>query len=210
MHAEPVLSVLLPNSHPFGNLIKGSPTIMEPMNTWWWYLTRATGIVAAILSVAALALGLYFSSRNTGSRQKPNWWLSLHNYLGGLTLGFVAAHMLFSVVDSTWGLRIIDLFVPSGKVGWGIGFGVIAFWLFAITVIPSIARIRRRLPRKVWHAVHLVSVPAVVLTAVHGIKAGSDSNASLFVRGLAIVAGLGIYPLAVRLISLGQARRAAA
>mgnify|MGYP003348278521 CR=1 FL=1 len=86
MHPEPVLSVLLPNSHPFGNLIKGSPTIMEPMNTWWWYLTRATGIVAAILSVAALALGLYFSSRNTGSRQKPNWWLSLHNYLGGLTL----------------------------------------------------------------------------------------------------------------------------
>ena len=203
------LSVLLPNSHPFGNLIKGSPSIMEPMNTWWWYLTRATGIVAAILSVAALALGLYFSSRNTGTRQKPNWWLSLHNYLGGLTLGFVAAHMLFSVVDSTWGLRIIDLFVPSGKVGWGIGFGVIAFWLFAIVVLPSIARVRRRLPRKAWHVVHLLSVPAIVLTAVHAYQSGSDSATSFFTRILALLVGVCVYPIAIRLIGIAQARRPA-
>ena len=180
------------------------------MNSWWWYLTRATGIVAAVLSVASLALGLYFSSRNTGTRQKPNWWLSLHNYLGGLTLAFVGVHMLFSVVDTTWGLRLVDLFVPSGKVGWGIGFGVVAFWMFVVTVIPSIARIRRRLPRKVWHVVHLISVPAVALTAVHAVKAGSDSTSNSFARVLAVIAGLGIYPLAVRLISLSQARRAAA
>ena len=56
------------------------------MSSWSWYLTRSTGIVAAVLSVVALMWGLFFSSRNTGTRLKPNWWLALHNWLGGLTL----------------------------------------------------------------------------------------------------------------------------
>lgn len=31
-----------------------------------WYLTRSTGIVAAVLAVATLVWGLFFSARNTG------------------------------------------------------------------------------------------------------------------------------------------------
>ena len=59
---------------------------MITMSSWSWYLTRSTGIVAAVLSVAALVWGLFFSARNTGTRLRPNWWLALHNWLGGLTV----------------------------------------------------------------------------------------------------------------------------
>ncbi len=175
-----------------------------------WYLTRATGIVAAVLAVASLVWGLFFSARNTGARLKPNWWLALHNYLGGLTLGFVGLHMLVSFLDSESGLKFVDLFVPSTSVGWAIGWGVVAFWLFAIVVVPSIARIRRRLPRKAWHVVHLLGVPAVVLTAVHAYQAGSDSLSLYFTRGLALLVGIAVYPLTIRLLGLAQRRRAAA
>lgn len=175
-----------------------------------WYLTRATGIVAAVLAVASLVWGLFFSARNTGTRLKPNWWLALHNYLGGLTLGFVGLHMLVSFLDSESGLKFVDLFVPSTSVGWAIGWGVVAFWLFAIVVVPSIARIRRRLPRKAWHVVHLLGVPAVVLTAVHAYQAGSDSLSLYFTRGLALLVGIAVYPLTIRLLGLAQRRRAAA
>ena len=128
------------------------------------------GIVAAVLSVASLVWGLFFSARNTGQRLKANWWLALHNWLGGLTLTFIGLHMVVSLLDTDAGLHLIDLFVPSSEVGWEIGWGVIATWLFAIVVLPSIARIRRRLPRKAWHAVHLLSIPAVVLTGVHSFQ----------------------------------------
>lgn len=180
------------------------------MSSWWWYLTRSTGIVAAILSVASLVWGLFFSARNTGTRLKPNWWLALHNWLGGLTLSFIGIHMLVSFLDTQSGLKLLDLFVPSGKVGWSIGWGVVAAWLFAIVVLPSVARIRRRLPRKAWHVVHLLSIPAVVLTFVHAYQAGSDSAASFFTRGLALLVGVAVYPISLRLIGIAQARRAAA
>jgi predicted ferric reductase len=184
--------------------------IIRVMSSWWWYLTRATGIVAAVLSVASLVWGLFFSSRNTGTRLKPNWWLALHNYLGGLTLAFIGAHILLSYLDGTVVVRFVDMFVPSGKVGWSIGWGVLAAWAFVLVVLPSIAKVRRRLPRKAWHVVHLMAVPAVVLTAVHSYQAGSDSGSKLFTRGLALLAGIAIYPIAVRLISISHARRATA
>lgn len=173
-----------------------------------WYLTRATGIVAAVLAVAALVWGLLFSSRNTGNRRRPNWWLSLHNWLGGLTLTFIGIHMLVSFLDTDAGLRLIDLVVPSDEVGWAIGWGVVATWLFAIVVLPSTARIRRRLPRKAWHVVHLLAIPAIVLTAVHAYQAGSDATSITFTRALALLVGVAVYPLAIRASTLGSRRRA--
>ena len=35
------------------------------MDQLWWYLTRATGLVATALAVASLVWGLFFSARNT-------------------------------------------------------------------------------------------------------------------------------------------------
>jgi len=180
------------------------------MTSWWWYLTRSTGIVAAVLSVASLVWGLFFSARNTGQRKKANWWLALHNWLGGLTLTFIGVHMVVSLLDTEAGLHLVDLFVPSGEVGWEIGWGVIATWLFALVVLPSIARIRRRLPRKAWHAVHLLSIPAVVLTGLHSFQAGSDAASVWFTRILAVMVGVAVYPVSIRLIGLAQRRAALA
>ncbi len=175
-----------------------------------WYLTRASGIVAAVLAVAALVWGLFFSARNTGTRLRPNWWLALHNYLGGLTLAFIGLHMLFSFFDTNAGLRFIDLLIPSGAAGWRIGWGVLAFWLFAIVVLPSIARIRRRLPRKAWHAVHLLAIPAVVLTGVHAYQSGSDTASNYFTTALAVLIGISVYPITIRLLGIAQRRLATA
>lgn len=172
-----------------------------------WYLTRSTGIVAAVLAVAALVWGLLFSSRNTGNRRRPNWWLALHNWLGGLTLTFIGIHMLVSFLDTDAGLRLIDLVAPSGEIGWDIGWGVIATWLFAIVVLPSTARIRRRLPRKAWHVVHLLAMPAIVLTAVHAYQSGSDASSITFTRTLSLLVGIAVYPLFIRLATLGSRRR---
>ena len=180
------------------------------MSDWLWYLTRATGIVASVLAVAALVWGLFFSSRNTGTKLKPNWWLALHNWLGGLTLAFIGVHMVASFLAGSFHLGVKDLFIPSGDIGWAIGWGVVAAWMFAVTVIPSMARIRRRLPRKVWHAVHLISIPAVVLSMVHAFQSGSDSATAYFTRGLALLVGISMYPITIRLIGLYQARRPAA
>ena len=179
------------------------------MNSWWWYLTRSTGIVATVLAVASVVLGLTFSSRNMGTRQKPNWWLALHNWLGGLTMAFIGLHMAVSFIGEDKGLRLVDLFVPNSTAGWAIGWGVIAAWLFVLVVLPSTARIRRHIPRHVWHIIHLLSFPALTLTAVHAFQSGTDRPSEYFVLAAAALVGAGIYPLTIRLIGITKRRQAA-
>jgi DMSO/TMAO reductase YedYZ heme-binding membrane subunit len=180
------------------------------MNSWLWYLTRATGIVAAALAVASLLLGLSFSSRNMGDRRKPNWWLSVHNWLGGLTLGFIGLHLLVACLDTDSGLRLLDLLWPNNTAGWAIGWGVVATWLFAIVVLPSTARVRRHIPRRAWHIIHLLSFPALALTGVHAFQSGTDRPSEYFVLTAAGLTGLAAYPTVIRLLGVVQHRRAAA
>lgn len=170
-----------------------------------WFLTRSTGIVAAILAVSSLVLGLAFSGRFI-HWAKPNWWLAMHNWLGGLTLGFIGGHMLFAFLDTQAGLRFVDLFVPNGTAGWPIGWGVVAMWIFLVVSVTSVQRFRRRLPRRAWRLVHLLSIPAVVLTAVHTYQTASDMSSTSFIYGFAALAGVAVYPLTVRLANRRRAQ----
>jgi predicted ferric reductase len=170
----------------------------------WWYLTRATGVVATLLAVASLVWGLFFSARNTGTRRSPAWWLDLHNYLGGLALVFTGAHLLASVLDPNGGIGLVDLIVP-GTAGWAVTWGVLATYIFVVTVFTSWPK--RRFSRRVWRIVHLVSVAGVALAGVHGLMLGSDAQNALFWGGLAICAGAAVYAIALRVLSaLGHSR----
>ena len=56
------------------------------MTDLMWFLTRASGIVALVLILAAIADGLIFSGREGGRRLRPAWWMDLHRGLGGYAL----------------------------------------------------------------------------------------------------------------------------
>ena len=120
------------------------------MNNGWWYLTRATGIVATVLAVAALVFGFFFSSRNTGDRRRPAWWLDLHNWLGGLALAFTAAHIVTVYLDKNSGIGVLAVLVPGAAhdATWAIAWGVIAAYLLAFAVFTSWPR--KRFSRRVW------------------------------------------------------------
>lgn len=164
----------------------------------WWYLSRATGIVATVLAVAALVWGFFFSSRNTGERRRPAWWLDLHNWLGGTALAVTGAHLLSVYLDDA-GYGVVELFVP-GTVSNAITWGVIATYLLAITVFTSWPR--KRFAPRVWRAVHLSSVVAVALIGVHGYQAGSDANTALLSVVLIVCAAVAVYATSLRLFSL--------
>lgn len=52
----------------------------------------------------------------------------------------------------------------------------------------------KRLPRKLWHRVHLLSIPMFVLSTVHGFTSGAD-NTNLAVEWVAVTAGLAVFLL---------------
>src|SRR3954447_2950981 len=176
----------------------------------WPYLTRASGIVATVLIVLALGGGLLFSVRATGNRRRPNWWLDLHNYLGGLAFAFTVFHIFASFRDKLSGIGLVQIFVPMTATGWawGITWGVLATYIFAAVVFTSWPK--KRMSRRTWLIVHLLSVPATLIVAAHAWMVGSDRGSMWFAVLLALLTGLSVYPGVLRtasVITKRQARR---
>jgi predicted ferric reductase len=175
-----------------------------------WYLSRSTGIVAAILAVAALAWGFLFSARETGTRYRPAWWLDLHNWLGGIALIFTIAHIATSYFDTDAGLSLVSLFVPGVAPfdRLALAWGVVATYLIATAVLTSWPR--RLFSRRTWRIVHLGSVVGVALAFVHAFQMGTDAFGRAFRIGLLLLVAVGSYTMFIRLTGVVVNRRAAA
>ena len=146
------------------------------MNTWLWYVTRSTGIVATVLMLASLAWGFLFAARETGRRLRPAWWLDLHKGLGGLAVVSTVVHLVTALADSDLGVHVATIFVPgtADRTTAAFTWGVLAFYGLAIAVFTSWPKMLFR--RRTWRAVHLLSVPATALACVHAYQLGSDAT----------------------------------
>lgn len=147
---------------------------------FWWYVTRASGMVAAILLALTLAWGLLASTRLLRRPGLPAWLTDLHRGLGGLTLGFVAIHLGALFLDDYVHFSPTDLFVPfasawrKGAVALGIG----AFW--GLVVVEASSLLKRKIDRTLWRRLHLTSYPVALFVSLHATLAGTDAGNPLF------------------------------
>jgi sulfoxide reductase heme-binding subunit YedZ len=177
--------------------------------TWWW-VTRAAGIVAWVVVAAAVVWGLLASTKMIRRRGAPAWILDLHRYLGTLTIVFVVIHVAAIWLDSFVNFDTKQLFVPftaswrPHAVAWGI------FSTYLLVAIQTTSWAMRKLPRKLWHRVHLLSIPMLAMATVHGFLAGTD-RANRAVQWSAFAVGLGVvFFVSVRLLSPSRTARNAA
>ena len=153
---------------------------------FWWYASRASGLVLWVLVATSVVWGFAVSAKLVRRRGLPAWMLDLHKHLAWLSVVFTAAHLVALWADNYVHFGPAELFVPMasswrpGAVTWGI----VAFYLLALVQITS--WLMRRLPRKVWHAVHFSSLPLLVTGTVHGITAGADWGNRAVLGGLLV------------------------
>lgn len=146
----------------------------------WWYVARASGMVAAVLLVMTLIWGLLLTTKLIDRRGLPAWLTDLHRYLGGLSVVFIAVHMLSLVFDNYMTFSWSELFVPfasswkAGPVAWGVG----AFW--ALVVVEGTSMLQRRMNRTWWRGLHYLSYPVALMTALHAAQAGTDAANPVF------------------------------
>ena len=146
----------------------------------WWYVARASGIIAWLLLTAAVTWGILLSTDAFPTRRRPAWLLDLHRWLGGLTVAFVAAHLAALVADSYAHFGLADLAIPYASQ-WrpgAVALGVVATWCLVAVELTSLAM--RRLPRKVWRGVHLTSYVVFWLASLHAAFAGTDTTNPLY------------------------------
>jgi|GEM_PF-152479 len=179
----------------------------------WWYLSRATGLVAWGLAVTSILLGLALASRALGKKPPAPWLLALHRWTGGLTLAFTLGHVGALVADSFVHFGWADVLVPFAS-SWrpaAVAWGVIAMWLLVAIELTSLQM--RRLPKRLWRAVHLSSYLVAVLATLHGFTAGTDTRSGAFAWvAVAAIGSMAFFAMyrALAPIKGARARRAAA
>jgi predicted ferric reductase len=159
-----------------------------------WYAARASGLIACAVVTLSILWGLALSTRLIRRKGVPAWLLDLHKFLGTLSIVFVAVHVLALWADNFVYFGPRELFVPLASP-WrpvAVAWGIAATYLLVAIQITS--WMMKRLPRKLWHSVHLLSIPMFVLATVHGFSSGAD-NKNLVVQWLALTGGLLVFLL---------------
>ena len=174
----------------------------------WWFVARASGLVAWALLALAVVWGLALSTKTFGRNPKPAWLLDLHRHLGGLAVVFTGVHLagLFADTYVVFGWR--ELFIPfastwkPGAVAWGI----VAFYALIAVEITSL--LQRHLPRTWWRRVHFLSFPLFVFATAHLVTAGTDSGVPLAQWTAVVTCTIVAFLVLVRLVARREPTRA--
>ena len=148
---------------------------------FWWYVSRAAGIVGWLFLTASVLWGILLSTSLFPAHRRPAWLLDLHRALGGLAVLTIAVHLGALIADNFVHFTIADLVVPfaSEWKTWQVALGVFAFW--GVVVVETTSLAMKHLPRRVWRGIHLTSYVTFLLTSLHGTFAGTDATNTLYV-----------------------------
>ena len=146
------------------------------MSSTVWYFARSAGILAYLLLSASVLLGVLLAGR-TSFTSWPRFAVEeVHRFLAILMGVFIALHVGALVLDTVVPISLGQALVPftAGYRPFAVGLGSTTLLLVAAVGVSN--ALRRRLPRRVWRAIHYLTLPAWLLASLHGILAGTDAG----------------------------------
>jgi ferric reductase like protein len=146
------------------------------MGSSLWFATRATGVVALLLLTLTVLLGIAGTARFASPGRPRLVTSGVHRTLALLVLGFVAVHVLTTVLDSYARIGLAAAVIPFSsdyRTLW-LSLGTIACdGLLAVTVTSLL---RDRLSYRAWRAVHWLGYACWPVALWHGLGTGTDSR----------------------------------
>ena len=142
----------------------------------WWYISRASGLMAYLLVWLSTIWGFAISSKIFDSFLKREFTYDFHEYLSLLSLGFVLVHVVVLLLDRVEPLSLVEVLVPfvaNYRPLWT-GIGIIAFYLSLLVTVT--VYIRKRISMKAFRLIHYLSIVAFLGALFHGLYSGTDSS----------------------------------
>lgn len=176
----------------------------------WWYLARASGMVAVVLLVASLVLGVLLSTRALKPVDSPAWLREMHRWVSMLAVVATGTHLAGLVADSYAHFGWREILVP-GASSWkptAVTVGVIALYLLALVWVSSL--FMKRLPRRLWRGIHSLSYALVWTAVVHAGLAGTDVSNRVYQVVALVLTVIATTAAVVRVLLGRSAARAAA
>jgi methionine sulfoxide reductase heme-binding subunit len=145
----------------------------------YWYLARATGVVALVLLTVSVILGILGAVRFSAGPRWPRFAIdSLHRDTSLLVVALIVIHVITSVLDGFAPISLIDGIIPfhSAYRSLWLGLGALSFDLIIALVVTSL--VRRRLGYRSWRAIHWLAYVSWPVAVLHGVGTGSDVKAA--------------------------------
>lgn len=160
-----------------------------------WNMIRVSGLLSYFLLTVSFAFG-FLQSFSSLKKYKSDFLL-LHQNSGWIGLLSLVFHIIMLFMDQYVQYSLLSILIPfySENDSFYSGLGTISFYLFFI-IIGTSDFFMKKLGRTIWKKVHLLSIPAWILMAVHGIMIGTDSQEmwaqALYIGSAAIIMVLGV------------------
>ncbi len=170
----------------------------------WWYLSRSSGIVALALLVLSVAWGVLLSTRALRPHDRPAWLLDLHKWLGGTALAMTGLHMLGLYLDGYIEFGLAELLVPGSSEYRPLAVAIGVFSFYVMVAVQATSYLRRRLSKRLWHGIHLLSYGLVWGAAIHAGMAGTDTVNRAYQALAILLTMVAVAATIVRIVSPGR------
>ena len=144
------------------------------MTEWIWL--RAAGIGAYVALFLSVAWGLVSTTGVVTRRVSKASSNRFHASVATAGLALLGIHLVLLLMHDFVPFDLLDILVPvrSSYRPFGVALGIVA--MYALVVVSVTSWVRSRMSTAVWRGVHLLAVPAFILSLLHGVFAGTDTE----------------------------------
>jgi DMSO/TMAO reductase YedYZ heme-binding membrane subunit len=138
---------------------------------WIWIIIRVAGLAGYFLLTLSLLAGIY---RHI-PRKKGNI-LAFHQIIGQVALLYIGIHACLLLYDTYQPYTLKSILIPFTSPNEPIltGIGTIATFLLVIVIFTS--DFMKEFGRSLWKKTHYLVFPLWILSAIHGLFLGTDSQ----------------------------------
>ncbi len=142
----------------------------------FWYLARASGLLAYGLLTASVLAGIVLKSRPFDRLLRPAAVTDLHRFVALLGLGSVAIHGAALVLDNAVEISPLALVAPGLAPYRPLATGLGTLAAEAMLLVYVSFPLRRRIGARAWRRLHWLTYAVFALATAHGLAAGSDTR----------------------------------
>jgi predicted ferric reductase len=141
---------------------------------FWWYLTRAAGLMGYFLIWLSTAWGLVVSTKILDPIMDRGFTYDFHEHLSWLGLAFISVHVIVLMADKYLPYTIWQVLIPflSPYRPFWVGIGTIAFYLSLLVTVTFY--LKAKIGMSAFRKIHYLSLVAYVGSTLHGLYAGTD------------------------------------
>lgn len=143
----------------------------------FWYLSRASGIIAYIFLWWSSILGLLMTTRMTPRGNIFQAAHELHQYNSILGIFFLGLHGFVLIFDHYLQASLWQIMIPFTIFAYrplSVGLGQVGLYLWLLLVLSFY--LRKKIGVRSWRIIHYLSFALFGLALLHGIVSGTDTG----------------------------------